>query len=51
MPKPLNGGLGGTPGFPAARRCSSAIREGNTIRARGFHKSGSNLSYFRAVRR
>jgi hypothetical protein len=32
-----------TPAFRAARRCSSAIREGNTVGARGFHKSGTNL--------
>jgi hypothetical protein len=39
-----------TPAFRAARRCSSAIREGNTVRARGFLKSGGNLSYFRVMR-
>jgi hypothetical protein len=39
-----------TPAFRAARRCSSAIREGNTVRARGFHKPGSNLSSLRAPR-
>jgi hypothetical protein len=40
-----------TPAFRAARRRSSAIREGNVVRAPGFHKPGSNLWYFRAVRR
>jgi hypothetical protein len=39
-----------TPAFQAARRCSSAIREGNTVCARGFHKPGTNLSSFRALR-
>jgi len=40
-----------TPALRTARRCSSVIREGNAVRAGGFHKPGSNLSYFRAVRR
>jgi hypothetical protein len=40
-----------TAAFRAARRRSSAIREGNVVRAPGFHEPGSNLWYFRAVRR
>jgi hypothetical protein len=37
--------------FRAARRCTSVIREGNVVRAPGFHKPSSNPWYFRAVRR